>query len=98
MFNVSADPSNYSDLASARPADVARLTAVFRARVAARFHPPQTLQDAAACRDKVVELGGYMGPYYVFGPGPPWRPPPPLRATSFDMFNSKLQKILSIHM
>jgi arylsulfatase I/J len=68
LFNVTSDPSEYSDLAAARPADVARLRALFEARTATAYTPPQTPQDAAACSAKVTELGGYLGPYYTFAP------------------------------
>ena len=66
LFNVSADPSEYNDLAAERPDDVARLTALFKARQATAFGPPHTTQDAAACSAKVAALDGYLGPYYEF--------------------------------
>jgi hypothetical protein len=48
--------------------DVARLTALFRARNATTYDVPQTWQDPIACDDRVEELGGFLGPYYTFGP------------------------------
>ena len=68
LFNVTADPSEYHDLAAARPADVARLRARFDARTATAYHPPHHPQDAAACSANAAKLDGYLGPYYSFAP------------------------------
>ena len=77
LFNVTADISEYHDLAAERPDEVARLTALFQARIATTYMPPQTAKVAAACTEKVTDLQGYMGPYYQFGPPSPPPPPPP---------------------
>ena len=66
LFNVSADPSEYRDLAALHPDTVASLTAIFRTRLATIYHPPETLQNLTACRSKVAELDGFLGPYYQF--------------------------------
>ena len=77
LFNVTADMSEYHDLATERPDEVARLTALFQARIATKYVPPQTAKVAVACSEKVTELRGYLGPYIQFGPPSPPPPPPP---------------------
>ena len=68
LFNVTADPSEHHDLATARPDDVARLTERFHTLNATAYRPQQTRQVPAACSDKVTELKGFLGPYYRFAP------------------------------
>ena len=67
LFNVARDPSEYEDLAATFPEQVASLTSIFRARIATAYHPPETSQNLTACRLKVNELDGFLGPYYQFG-------------------------------
>ena len=67
LFNVTADPSEYDDLAAARPDDVARLTARFHTLNATRYSPPQTQKNATACSGRVAVHHGFNGPYYQVG-------------------------------
>lgn len=64
LFNVTADPSEYDDLAAARPDDVARLTDRFHTLIATRYNPPLTQKNATACSGRVAVHHGFNGPYY----------------------------------
>ena len=64
LFNVTADPSEYDDLAAARPDDVARLTDRFHTLNATRYSPPLTQKNATACSGRVAVHHGFNGPYY----------------------------------
>lgn len=66
LFNVTADSSEYFDLAAARPADVARLTAQYHALNKTMYLPVQMLQDPRACSSTAAKLGDFLGPYYHF--------------------------------
>eukprot|EP01063_Lacrimia_lanifica_P008670 TRINITY_DN1571_c0_g1_i2.p1 TRINITY_DN1571_c0_g1~~TRINITY_DN1571_c0_g1_i2.p1 ORF type:complete len:1106 (+),score=165.84 TRINITY_DN1571_c0_g1_i2:560-3877(+) len=66
LFNITADPSEYTDLAAQRPDDVARLTALWRKRLETTFSPARVKTDAAKCEANRDAQHGFLGPYLHF--------------------------------
>ncbi len=66
LFNISEDPSEYHDLAAARPAELQAMQALWRQRNATAFRPERVPLDPAKCAAARDARGGYLGPYLTF--------------------------------
>ena len=63
LFNLTSDPTETRDLASAQPATVARMLARIEAINATAFSPIRGTSDPRGCDVAVHRYGGFWGPF-----------------------------------
>jgi len=63
LFNITQDPSEYTDLASTKPIELAAMQALFRERNKTMFETPKRGTDMTTCQAFVAKHHGFVGPY-----------------------------------
>lgn len=63
MFNITADPSEFTDLAATRPDILKQMHALFAERNATAYEAPKLTEDPAKCTAYVAANQGFLGPY-----------------------------------